>query len=112
MWTGIGIVIIMVLFPPWIGTKGGGPMVFVGYSAICKQPTYKSASSQTSRSYMTTPDGEKKVLSERTYFPKSSYSQAQINYHLLYLQIMLVLLITVASILTLAQEPASQSDKP
>ncbi|HPD46231.1 MAG TPA: hypothetical protein P5279_04155 [Anaerohalosphaeraceae bacterium] len=110
MWIGIAVVAVMVFFPPWIGAKGSGPMVFIGHWLLYKQPTWKSPNPQTSKSYMTTPEGEKKVISARTYYPRNFYSQAQISYHLLYLQIFLVLLITVGSILTQADKKRNNEE--
>ncbi len=100
MWIGIGIVIVMALFPPWIGSKNNGPVGFAGYSLIYKQPKYTIPASSR---YTIGPDGKRTDHSRpRT---RRHYSQAQVDYRLLSLQIFLVLLITGGAIVQTGARP-------
>ena len=101
MWIGIVIITLMSLCPPWIGRKNHTEaMAWIGRHPIFKQPTYKSSRSQTSRSYTTGPDGNKILKSERTYYPRSNYYESSIDFNMLFLQMLVVFLITTGAVLT------------
>jgi hypothetical protein len=93
MWIGVAVIILMALFPPWLGIQPpGNRLGSIGCHPIYKEPTYMKRSTQTQKSYV------------------QPYMDSRVDYNLLYLQITLVLLITIASILTQTGQRAAKQE--
>ena len=79
-WTLVGIAIcfLLTLFPPFVGGKSGSEEKFIGFHLLFGTPKYRSPNEQVSRSYSTV-NGEKKLVSERHYYPEREYTHCQID---------------------------------
>jgi len=75
---GMAIWFLLTLFPPFVGGNSSGAEKFIGFHFLFGTPKYKSPNQQVSRSYSHV-NGEKKLISEKCYYPKREYRHCRID---------------------------------
>jgi hypothetical protein len=92
--TGMAIWFLLTLFPPFVGGNSSGEEKFIGFHFLFGTPKYKSPNQQVQRSYSHI-DGEKKIVSEKRYYPKREYVHYRID-SARYTLLIILTLITLA----------------
>ena len=75
---GMAIWFLLALFPPFVGGNSSGEEKFIGFHFLFGTPKYKSANQQSFSNYSII-DGEKKIKSEGSYYPKIEYMHSRID---------------------------------
>ena len=75
---GIAICFLLTLFPPFVGGKTDSEDKFIGFHFLLGTPKFKSPRPQTSNTYKTI-NGERKIISQKIYYPRLEYLHSRID---------------------------------
>lgn len=77
--TAFAICFLLTLFPPYLGGNIVGGEKFIGFHFLFGTPKWTSPNEQVSRSYQHI-NGEKELVSEKSYYPKKEYLHSRIDF--------------------------------